>query len=173
MRKVRKPYDLLMVTLALLFRPSTTPLENSLIALTFFPGAGDNNSAVVSLVADSGGTPTGTLLDSWNVLGLLLFGDSNGILQTLVTNTTITLTAATPYWILVAPRNPNSDVVWNAALTPAAIAEINTGSGWTTQPSAEAFEVLSPSPEPDSLLLLGMGIGLMAARAGVGRLTTK
>jgi hypothetical protein len=33
MRKVRKPYDLLMVTLALLFNPSTTPLENSFLAL--------------------------------------------------------------------------------------------------------------------------------------------
>ena len=36
MRKVRKPYDLLMVTFALLFNPSTTPLENSLRALKWF-----------------------------------------------------------------------------------------------------------------------------------------
>ena len=33
MRKVRKPYDLLMVTLALLFRPSMPPLENCFLAL--------------------------------------------------------------------------------------------------------------------------------------------
>jgi hypothetical protein len=33
MRKVRKPYDLLMVTLALLFSPSMTPLEKCFLAL--------------------------------------------------------------------------------------------------------------------------------------------
>jgi hypothetical protein len=155
------------------FTPSTTAtFGDLLIGLSFFPGTGEDDLAVVSLVDDSSGSPTGAVLESWDVGGLPQFGTTSSIVQTLVTDTTITLTSGTPYWILIAPEDANSDVVWNASLTSGAITEINSGSGWTTTAGEEAFEVdSSSSPEPGSWLLLGTGIALMAAKAARWRST--
>src|SRR5262249_19019521 len=130
---------------AVCFLPSTTPTFGGLfISPFFFSRAGNNGSALINPGAHHNRAPTRTGLESWDVSDLPIFGFTSGV-QTLITNTTISLVAGTEYWVLAAPGNPNSDVVWNNSLTPFSIMEINSGSGWMEVGGSSAFEVLDSS----------------------------
>lgn len=143
---------------------SFTPASNATlgqidVALTSEPGS--SSSVSVSLETNNHGLP-GTVIESWNLTGPFpTIASTNDIVQTLFPTMTISLSGGTQYWLVEAPLASNTVVVWNFSNTqptPGTTTEYYSGGAWTNEGSGgAAFEVLS-TPEPNSVMLLSIGL---------------
>jgi hypothetical protein len=144
-------------SVAVPFTPSTNvELSQILVALTI-PGSG-----TLELLNDNAGTPGTTVLESWNISTLPPWQGPSTIQpsQTFTANAGVNLTGGTQYWILAETNNsfiwlPNNLGQWQVnGQFP--VCSNGCANEFNTQ-YAPAFEVTA-TPEPSSLLLLGMGL---------------
>lgn len=144
-------------SVAVPFTPSTNvELSQILVALTI-PGNG-----TLELLNDNAGQPGTTVLESWNISTLPPWQGPSTIqpTQTFTANPGVNLTAGTQYWILAETNNsfiwlPNNLGQWQVnGQFP--VCSNGCNNEFNTQ-YAPAFEVTA-TPEPSSLLLLGMGL---------------
>jgi hypothetical protein len=150
---------------AMEFSPSKTATLDGARFAALSLTAGSISGAVA---VDNGGVPGSTL----ETLGSVLVNTGGtGTIFSLTSSTHPLLTAGNPYWFILEPTDPNSDLLagWNQSLPPV------TGNGaqsfdasqtsWQVQTNATqgAFEISGspvPSgvPEPSTLGLLGLGL---------------
>jgi hypothetical protein len=140
------------------------------IAVALEDSFGNPNSVTVQLMSNAGGSP-GTVLGSW-VLNNVPSYTNTAITpaQTITGITGIALTAGTAYWLeasagdILAVWDPNN----TGALDDVAYS-YNQGSTWIVDSGEgnEAFAIFgtpesaTPAPEPSSLSLLLLGLGVL------------
>jgi hypothetical protein len=140
------------------FTPATTgTLAQITIAFEFFQGV---NAGTVSLRADAAGAP-GAVLESWSVSNLPPFNTVFHTPLTLNDATNVSLTAGTPYWVVVSTTSA-STLDWNLT-KPITLGiratSINDGASWRVHSDFQgAFRVTenesaSVVPEPASITL--------------------
>jgi len=152
-------------------------LSQITLALELITGT---NAAMVSLQTDSGGAPSGTVLESWSVSNLPPDDASFHTPITVTDATSAQLVGGTSYWV-VASTTLTSTLSWmlsntgrggNAVLATHAFS-FDGGSTWHTSISTQAAfsvtELGTPgpttgTPEPSTLALVCIGTGVLAAR---------
>jgi hypothetical protein len=125
----------------------------------------------IMVETDSGGTPSGTVLDSW----MLSTSSIASMPQTYTLSSSLNpaLTAGTEYWLVLSSTDPNDSYAWMENSTGTTGKDYNNGSGWQIQPSlvTPAFDVETgsasvPTPEPATLGFTALGfLALFAARS--------
>ncbi len=145
------------------FTPTTSGTLASLtLALEFIAGT---NAGTVSVRADAGGTPDGSL-ESFTVSNLPSFDGNFHTPITLNDTLNLVLTAGTRYWIVVSTA-PTNTLAWNLNTTGATgVAQSpDGGTTWSTFGDAPRGalrvtqnDTVATVPEPTSLLLLGTGL---------------
>jgi hypothetical protein len=139
---------------------SDTTLTQIDVALTT-PSADDTQAISIDLESDNGGSP-GTVIESWDLNGPFpIFGSTSNTVQTLLSNGTVSLSAGTEYWLVIAPQSDNTLVVWDLSSNesaPGTGTELSSAGVWSSAPGTVAFDVQgsqSPVPEPSTWPLLG------------------
>jgi hypothetical protein len=123
------------------------------------------DSAVLTLNSDSAGQPGGVLA-SWNLSGLPTLNhlmDSCCPVDTVVTpSSPVFLGGGVQYWLVVSTPGTTEADAWmfnNTGSTGGGSSQVNLGS-WNQNPlpTLGAFDVQGVAPEPESLLLISVGV---------------
>jgi hypothetical protein len=121
----------------------------------------------VALNADSSG-PYGSLLETWNVTTAPLWSGSGDSYtpDTLISSGGVVLDAGQTYWISITADGSDTTGVWNLnqADTSGTVWSGNQYGTSIHTGTTGAFEVLGDpvaAPEPGSMTLLGLGLGVL------------
>ncbi len=126
----------------------------------------------IMLETDSGGTPSGTVLDSWTASTGSITGPA---VYTFTSTLNPILTAGTEYWLVLSSSDPNEYWAWMENSIGTEGKDYNPGGGWNIQPDlvTPVFDIEtgtpasgpSGTPEPATLGLTALGcLGILASR---------
>jgi hypothetical protein len=135
----------------------------------FFRNPPDNNTNGfnLSLNQDSSGAP-GALIEAWT--GLIAPSQSvatSSVVQTVFPVFGVPLSSGKQYWVVASPAVSNTFVVWDFNATDGTGVGgrdgENSGAGWAIADTSNsigslAFDVQGTVPEPNTLLMLGIGL---------------
>ena len=165
--------------------PSGSNYQLTQIDVAIVYGDSGTNGVTIKLFTDSGGIP-GALVPSatWVLTGLPVSPLPTSIQpsQTIAAISGIILDGGTQYWLAVFPEDSTARMGWAFDATGQSgqvATSFNGASSWggaSTYSPTVAFDVqgtVSPIPEPDTLLLLGLGLisifAVSRGRAGADR----
>lgn len=109
------------------FKATVTAAMQSVTLPLAYGGSG-TNGVIVSLAADSSGTP-GNVLESWTVTGLPTA--SQPALTSLNDRLNLTLAANQGYWLIVQPLAADTYALWYTNVLGLGGAMTNNGAGWS------------------------------------------
>jgi hypothetical protein len=156
---------------AVQFTPSASgAFSRALIPLgiLFQPGHDDGwDQVTVYLQADASGLPSGVNLDSISVTGLTAWPGSSLVTATSTSNPW--LTAGTPYWLVLDETHPYTTVPWMLNTTgdfgaPTVVMGGSSSGPWFPEylgVERPAFQIEATTPEPASILMLGLGLAVL------------
>ena len=121
-------------------------------------------TATASLETNSGDLPSGTVLTTF-IVPLIPTGSPAD--ETFIPNASVTLSADTSYWFVLAATGTTGSYQWVYTNTTQANLPnyaVNDGAGWSIGAPPGPFLIQVDAPEPSSLLLSAIGIfGLFVA----------
>jgi len=157
------------VSYAAAFTPTSTVEFGSVVIAALGLDIGSAPDLVVSLDADSNGTP-GSVLESFSFPPSDFSGSVSEVSEVLTGTSVLnpTLVAGTQYWIQVSSADLNAIYEWdNNSLSPGqyGVEQYMNGSwSFLSDVLTPAFEVdsLDPTPAPEPAAGVLLGIGLLA-----------
>jgi hypothetical protein len=150
----------------------TLPLSRIVVATWLYEGP---SGMLLSLVADNGGLPTGTTLETFS--GTFGGVQSPDGVQSFDSVSRPLLTAGQAYWVVMACQNNTTSGIWDVTDQNyyGMVAYTDNGTSW----APEGFSWLLPAlrieaiPEPAASLFAALAVACCGLRAGAGRLRRK